>query len=105
VELTVATGAAERPGVRLHRRTLAPADHTVHSGLRLTTPARTIADLSPTLPAVELQRLIEEALLRDLTTRAQLATYGPRRPALRAALAANDEPRLTRSEAERRLLT
>jgi very-short-patch-repair endonuclease len=104
VDLVVPTGAAERPGVRVRRRKLAERDHTVHRGLRITTPARTIADLSHSLRAVELQRLIEEALLRHLATRAELAGYGQGRPALRAALAADDEPRLTRSEAERRLL-
>jgi very-short-patch-repair endonuclease len=104
VDLVVPTGAAERPGVRVRRRKLAERDHTVHRGLRITTPARTIADLSHSVRAVELQRLIEEAQLRRLVTRAELAEYGRGRPALRAALAADDEPRLTRSEAERRLL-
>ena len=79
-------------------------DHTTHHGLRITTPARTIADLSASLPAVALQRLIEEAQRRRLTTRVELERHAPGRPALRAALAADEEPRLTRSEAERRLL-
>ena len=104
VELTLATGAAERPGVRVHRRKLTDDDRTVHRGLRITTPARTIADLSPSMPAVDLQRLIEEAQLRRLASRTQLEAYGPGRPALRAALHAHDEPQLTRSEAERRML-
>ena len=104
VHLTLPTGAAKRPGVRLHRRKLAPHDRVIRHGLRLTTPARTIADLSPSLPAVELQRLIEEAQRRRLATREELEHYGPGRPALRSALAAHDEPSLTRSEAERRLL-
>jgi very-short-patch-repair endonuclease len=104
VELTVASGARGRPGVRVHRRELAPDDWRVRDGLRLTTPARTIADLSPSMPAVALQRLIEDAQLARLATRAQLEAYGRGRPALRAALATHDEPRLTRSEAERHLL-
>ncbi len=105
IDLIVSSGAAERQGTRLHRRSLASEDWTTRDGLRVTTPARTIADLSPSMPAVELQRLIEEAQLKGLATPAELETYGPRRPKLRAALAAHDEPRLTRSEAERRLLT
>jgi very-short-patch-repair endonuclease len=104
IDIVVATGAPAREGVRRHRRTLAEDDHTVHRGLRITTPARTIADLSPSLPAVALQRLVEEAQLQRLVTRAELERYGPGRPALRAALQADDEPQLTRSEAERRLL-
>jgi very-short-patch-repair endonuclease len=104
VHLTLPTGAAKRPGVRLHRRKLAPHDGVIRDGLRVTTPARTIADLSPSVPALELQRLIEEAQRRRLATREELEHYGPGRPALRRALAAHDEPSLTRSEAERRLL-
>jgi very-short-patch-repair endonuclease len=104
VHVTLPTGSAERNGVRLHRRRLGASEWLVRNGLRITTPARTIADLSVSVPAVELRRLIEEAQLRHLATRAELAAYGRGRPALRAALAADDEPRLTRSEAERRLL-
>lgn len=104
VDLTVSSAAQARPGVRLHRRKLGPDDWVVRDGLRLTSPARTIADLSPSVPAVELQRLIEEAQLKSLVTRTDIARYGPGRPALRAALHAHDEPQLTRSEAERRLL-
>lgn len=80
VHLTLPTGAAKRPGVRLHRRKLAPHDRVIRHGLRLTTPARTIADLSPSLPAVELQRLIEEAQRRRLATREELEHCGPGRP-------------------------
>jgi very-short-patch-repair endonuclease len=104
VDVTVPTDVTARPGVRKHRRALRPDERTVHDGLRITTPARTIADLSASLPAVELQRLIEEAERKRLATRAELAVYGHGRPKLRAALAAHHEPRLTRSEAERRLL-
>jgi very-short-patch-repair endonuclease len=56
------------------------------------------------MPALELQRLIEEAQLRNLASREQLEAHAARRPALRKALQAGGEPRLTRSEAERRLL-
>jgi very-short-patch-repair endonuclease len=104
IHVTVPTGVTGRPGVQLHRRVLADADRTTLDGLRITTPARTIADISPSMPAVELQRLIEEAQLRSLASREQLEAYAARRPALRKALGAGDEPRLTRSEAERRLL-
>jgi very-short-patch-repair endonuclease len=104
VDVTVASGAAGRSGVRVHRRRLTRDEWVTRDGVRLTTPARTIADLAPSLPAVDLQRLVEEAQLRRLATRKQLTAYGRGRPALRAALAAHDEPQLTRSEAERRLL-
>ena len=104
IDLTVDHGVAKRPGVRLHRRTLQPDDRTTHEGLHITTPARTIADLSTSVPAAGLQRLIEEAQLRRLATRAELESYDRGRPALREALQLQYEPSLTRSEAERRLL-
>ena len=44
------------------------------------------------------------AEIRRLATRRELESYAPRHPALRTALEAGHEPRLTRSEAERRLL-
>lgn len=104
VHLTLPRSASKRRGVKLHRRALTPGEWLVQDGLRVTTPARTIADLSGTLADVQLQRIIEEAQRRRLATAEDLEGYGPRRPALRAAMHAFDEPRLTRSEAERRLL-
>ena len=45
-ELTLPTRyQSTRPGVRVHRATLAPADVTVAAGLPVTTAARTVADL------------------------------------------------------------
>jgi very-short-patch-repair endonuclease len=69
----------------------------VHLGLPLTTAARTLHDLAPLLQPHELERAVEEALIRGLATRDELAT----RPALRRA--SIEEPQITRSEAERRL--
>lgn len=62
-------------------------------------------DLAPVLPAHELERAVEEAQVRQLVTGSALvrrARGRPGAPALRAAL--RDDPALTRSEAERRLL-
>jgi very-short-patch-repair endonuclease len=85
-----------RPGLRIHRSHSLNA--AVHLGLTLTTPARTLHDLAPLIPQHDLDRAVEEAVIRGLTTPAELTT----RPALRQATIA--EPRMTRSEAERRLL-
>jgi very-short-patch-repair endonuclease len=91
---------------RLHDEELA----RVH-GLPLTGPARTLLDLAASMRSWELERLIEEAHIQRLTTRAELLASLERArgragaPAFRAALARHDEPALTRSEAERRLLT
>jgi very-short-patch-repair endonuclease len=85
-----------RPGLRTHRsRSISAA---VHCGLPVTTPARTLHDLAPRLEQRDLDRAVEEAVIRGLTRPDDLVT----RPALRRATVA--EPRLTRSEAERRLL-
>jgi very-short-patch-repair endonuclease len=51
-----------RPGIRTHRSsTLTRADITVRHGIRVTTPARTIADIAPRLTDEQLVRVIHEA--------------------------------------------
>jgi very-short-patch-repair endonuclease len=51
-----------RPGVRTHRSaTLLRAEVTVRHGIRVTTPARTIADIAPRLRDPQLVRAIHEA--------------------------------------------
>jgi very-short-patch-repair endonuclease len=107
VDVTVTRGhARRRPGLRIHRsRTL---DATQVRGIPTTTVARTIRDLAAVLPARDLARLVEEAQVQRKLDRPSLAraveqARGHRgAAALRAA--AGDEPRLTRSEGERRLL-
>jgi very-short-patch-repair endonuclease len=94
VHITATTRS--RHGIRVHRSHSFNA--AVHLGLPLTTAARTLHDLGPLLPQHDLDRAVEEALIRGLATPGELRT----RPALRRA--AIVEPRLTRSEAERRLL-
>ena len=59
---------------------------------------RTLHDLAPLLPQHELDRAVEEAVIRGMAHPDQLTT----RPALRRAVI--PEPRLTKSKAERRLL-
>jgi very-short-patch-repair endonuclease len=92
VHVTTTKTARSRRGIRVHRS--ASLNAAVHLGLPLTTPARTLHDLAPLLPRHELDRAVEEAEIRKLVQRDEL------RPALRGT----DEPRFTRSEAERRLL-
>jgi very-short-patch-repair endonuclease len=92
VHVTTTQTARSREGLRVHRSTSLNA--AVHSGLPLTTPARTLHDLAPLLPRHELDRAVEEAEIRKLVRRDEL------RPALRGTA----EPRFTRSEGERRLL-
>ena len=87
--------ARARRGLRVHRS--ASLNAAVHLGLPLTTAARTLHDLAPLLSQAELDRAVEEALIRGLATPDELTT----RPALRRATI--EEPQITRSEAERRL--
>jgi very-short-patch-repair endonuclease len=52
----------ERPGIIAHRTTtLTRADVTVRQGIRVTTVARTIADIAPRLTDIQLERAIHEA--------------------------------------------
>jgi very-short-patch-repair endonuclease len=95
-DVHVTANTRSRPGIRVHRS--ASFNGAVHFGLQLTAPARTLHDLAPLLPQHDLDRAVEEAVIRGLAAPRELAT----RPALRRA--AVMEPRLTRSEAERRLL-
>jgi predicted transcriptional regulator of viral defense system len=55
-------GRARRHGIRLHRsRTLAIEDTTIHRGIPITTPARTLVDLSRTLKGRPLEHAIDRA--------------------------------------------
>jgi Transcriptional regulator, AbiEi antitoxin len=101
----VITSRRGRAGIRVHDRKLAPGDITVRHGMRITTPTRTLLDLASSMPAVELQRLFEEAQVRRLVSASQLATalgVGSR-GAKRLRELVEPELGYTRSEAERRL--
>jgi very-short-patch-repair endonuclease/predicted transcriptional regulator of viral defense system len=102
---------SSRRGIRCHRvASLRPDEVTVHYGLRITTPARTLVDLAAATPPAELERLIEEIQVQDLATTTELVEAIRRasgRPGVRKlrnlADLLLDEPFFTRSEAERRL--
>jgi very-short-patch-repair endonuclease len=84
-----------RPGVRVHRAQTAETRR--RHGLRITSPAQTLADLPPD----ELERAYNEALVLGLTTHQEVRAHSPRCPALRELL--EDAPGMTRSTMERRL--
>jgi very-short-patch-repair endonuclease len=67
-------------------------------GLRLTSPAQTLADLPPG----ELERAYNEALVLRLVTHREVRVLAQRSPALRAVV--EDSPGMTRSRMERELL-
>jgi very-short-patch-repair endonuclease len=66
VEVTTRTGR-RRPGIDTHRSgTLKPQDITLHYGIPVTTPQRTLEDLKRILPGHSLPRAVNEARLRNL---------------------------------------
>lgn len=100
-----------RPGIRTRRtRTLVPNEVSQLHGIPVTTPDRTLRDLSTVLASRDLNRAAARAERRDLITADQLATLMARQkgrhgaPLLRAAMGAGGGPTLTRSEAEERFL-
>jgi very-short-patch-repair endonuclease len=110
MHVTVVARQTRRPeGVRIHRvRKLHPADATSHHGIPTTSPARTLLDLATQLDDRDLSRAVDEARVNRLASDRSLDEQFSRYPhhrgtaALRRAL--GEEPALTRSEAERRLL-
>jgi very-short-patch-repair endonuclease len=114
VEVIVAAplSAKSRPGIRVRRSTtLTALDVTLHRGLPVTTPARTLLDLAtydPDRRAVE--QALDEGLARRLVSATKLRDAAARAPGLRGGrvleeLLDPDRARgVTRSQAEERLL-
>jgi very-short-patch-repair endonuclease len=97
-------------GIKAHRtRTLTDRDITVHQGIPITTPARTLVDLATILGPHQLEAAVNEADALDLinpeTLRAELDERKGR-PGVRPLRALLDRHtfRLTESELERRFL-
>jgi very-short-patch-repair endonuclease len=111
IEVSVPRSAARRgrPGIAVHRRTLAPWQLTVRRGIPVTSPARTLVDLAPRLTRGRLERAIGEADKRDLidpeALRRVLADFG-RQPGVAVLRDTLDRRTftLTDSELERRFV-
>ncbi len=104
------SGPRGQRGLRVHRvQRLDAADSRMRHGLPLTAPARTLLDLASVLSAQELADTVERARVLRLVTGAHIRTAMQRTPGRRGAPALRrllvDEPTMTRSKAERRLLT
>jgi very-short-patch-repair endonuclease len=109
VDVTVASrNPGQHDGIRLHRvRALARGDATVMRGFRITSIARTICDLAATESARDTEHAFQEALYREIVTPQALAKVLDREPRRKGAPVIRSlirDPRLTRSERERRLL-
>jgi very-short-patch-repair endonuclease len=112
IHVTVSGRHPRHRGIRVHRvGRLDPRDVRTCGRIPATTPARTILDLAGTEPHRAFERALAEALAQRLVTRRHLEAALERsggRPGvavLRATLASEIKPALTRSEAEERLLS
>jgi very-short-patch-repair endonuclease len=72
-----------RTGIHVHRSR--DADTTIHYGIRVTTPARTLVDLADVLNPKQLTRALNEAQVLRLVTPAELTTLLTRYPGRRTA--------------------
>jgi very-short-patch-repair endonuclease len=112
VEITAPRQRRARPGIQAHRTTLAPDEISVHRGIPVTTPARTLLDLAALPDQHRLARAAERAESLRLTSPTSLEALAARYPgrpgvpAIRRLVARNgitDTP--TRSDLERRFLS
>lgn len=102
-EVTVPS-TRRRPGIRIHRTKLTRGDIRRHDGIRVTSPARTVLDISPRLTDRALTRAVNDLRiagflrphdLRDLLNRCPTHHGAPRLQAL-----ADPQSGPTRSELE-----
>jgi very-short-patch-repair endonuclease len=105
IHVTVQANRRRRAGLRIHRsRSLERRDVTVHRGIPITTPARTIIDLASTLRGRPLESALDRAEHQRLLDFSELR-HRPIPPSLQAVLSlytAQTNP--TRSELEERFL-
>ena len=102
---------ASRPRIRIHRTQLRPRDVRKRHDLRLTSPPRTILDLSLLLDEQELESVVAEAEYRRLASHAELTAHVQRNKRrrgvvkLRRVLEIPGGPRRTRSRGEQAMLS
>ena len=101
----VGEGIRRHQGVRVHRTGSLPGrDVTVHAGVPVTTPARTLADLAAYLPEVQLRRAVRQALSLRRTNLRQLNEVlnrlGPRRGSRKLRRIVAERPAPTKSTLE-----
>jgi very-short-patch-repair endonuclease len=110
VRVILTRGHRRRPGIRIYRLgSVAYDERTVHEGIPVTTPARTLYDLASTLPALALDRAVAEAIALRLVTIDELAAMAKRHHGrggagrLEAAIEGGPPARI-RSKAEEKFL-
>jgi very-short-patch-repair endonuclease len=104
IDITTSRRVRRRDHLQLHSSLVEQEDHTRKDGLRLTTPARTLLDLSPTLTDTALANLVGQAeharLVSVPTLQRDLDRWGPRPGAKRLAKVIANGPTPTRSVLE-----
>jgi very-short-patch-repair endonuclease len=105
-------GRRHQAGIRLHHTVPVPASERAElDGIPLTAPGRTLIDLAAIAETRQLEQAVARAEHLGLVTLPELGRLVERHggrpglPALRAILASESGPALTRSELEERLLT
>jgi very-short-patch-repair endonuclease/predicted transcriptional regulator of viral defense system len=107
-EVTRPRGFKGRPGMRAHRLTLPPDEVEVLDGIPVTSVSRTLFDLAAVLSRAQLEQALNEAEVRQLTSRLSVPDLLRRHPgrrgaaALRAVLDDDEGGGITRLELERR---
>jgi very-short-patch-repair endonuclease len=112
VEVTMPRRKRRRiEGVRIHRvRDLFPDEVTTVDGIPVTTPARTLLDIAPTVTSREVEQALAKAMRMRLVTHEEMRRMVERHPGhrgtsrLRRLLDVEGGPSFTRSEAEEKLL-
>src|SRR5699024_8377864 len=85
IDVTIAgRSGRDRPDIRIHRpRFIDERDITTLHGMRITTVARTLPDLSEQVDLRTLERAVDEALVRHLTSARELHALLDRSPGRR----------------------
>jgi very-short-patch-repair endonuclease len=104
IDLTTPRTRAKRPGLLLHRAVLPPDEVTIHDGIPVTTPARTLLDLAGVLQRHQLQQAINEAEILRLEGPHNLTSRYPTKRGTRA-LRTLAPPTHTRRDLEARFHT
>jgi REase_MTES_1575 len=111
IEVTLPAAYHARPRIEVHRARLAPDETTIHRGIPVTTPNRTLLDLAAVLDARHIEKAINEAEILRLTALLSLDEVVRRHRGRRGAKALREilatrtlGATITRSELEDRFL-
>ncbi len=108
VDVTIVGRRVRVRGIRTHRvSTIDRADLRVLRGIPVGAPARALLEAAPELTALQLADAVEQAQVKGLVTKADIAATlarAPLRPGAAALRQIAADPAYTRSRAERRLV-